>query len=59
MHWEALEFELPAVKGRRWHMAVDTARPSPCDIVEPGKEELVVAERVKAEGRSVVVLVSR
>ena len=36
MHWDALDFELPAVPGRQWHLAVDTAAPSPGDIAEAG-----------------------
>jgi glycogen operon protein len=34
MFWESLDFELPAVPGRRWSLAVDTAQPSPHDIAE-------------------------
>ena len=47
------------VKGRSWHLAVDTARPSPNDIAEPGKEEPIGSPRVRVEPRSVVVLLSR
>ena len=29
MDGEGLDFEIPAVKGRQWHLAVNTAEPSP------------------------------
>ena len=54
-----LDFEIPVVKGRQWHLAVDTAQPAPCDIAEPGQERPVLAERLRVQGRSVMVLVSR
>ena len=54
-----LDFEVPAVKGRQWHLAVDTARPSPGDILDPGRETPVAGDRVRVEGRSVVVLLSK
>ena len=34
MYWDALDFEVPIVPGRRWRRLVDTARPSPDDIIE-------------------------
>ena len=54
-----LDFEVPAVKGRQWHLAVDTARPSPADILDPGRETPLAGPRVRVEGRSVVVLLSK
>ena len=59
MFWDSLEFELPVVPGRRWCLAVDTARPSPYDIVEPGSEPGVFDHTHLVEARSVVVLVNR
>src|SRR5208337_2808604 len=41
MDSEGLDFEIPAVTGRRWYLAVDTARPSPQDIFDPGNERAV------------------
>jgi glycogen operon protein len=38
MYWEALDFEVPVVPGRRWYRVVDTARPSPEDIVETARQ---------------------
>ena len=59
MYWEPLGFALPPVEGRGWFRAIDTARPSPNDIVEPGKEVLVMGDRLTVEGRSIVVLISK
>lgn len=59
MFWESLEFELPVVPGRHWCLALDTARPSPHDIAEPGSEPDVPGTMYWVEPRSVVVLVSR
>jgi glycogen operon protein len=59
MYWDALEFELPVVRGRRWYGLVDTARPSPDDIVSEAAQRVPIeGDRVRAEGRSVLVLVS-
>lgn len=59
MYWQGLEFEIPAVEGRRWHKVVDTAEPSPMDIVEPGKEVMVSGNVCLVQDRSVVVLISK
>ena len=59
MHWARLEFEVPAVIGRKWFKAVDTAVPPPHDIVDPGNELEITADVCPIEGRSIVVLISR
>jgi len=59
MFWEGLDFEIPVVPGRRWCLAVDTARRSPHDITEPGSEPDVFGNTIRVEARSVVVLMSR
>jgi glycogen operon protein len=59
MHWESLEFELPAVPGRRWSAAVDTAQTPPHDIADPGDEWPVTGIGYNVQPRSVVVLVNR
>ena len=59
MFWNSLEFELPVVPGRRWCLAVDTARPSPYDIADPGSEPDVLGSTHLVEARSAVVLVNR
>jgi glycogen operon protein len=59
MHWDPLEFDLPPVEGRQWHLAVDTAAASPLDACEPGREKRISGNSLRAQGRSVVVLVSK
>jgi glycogen operon protein len=59
MFWDSLEFELPVVPGRRWYLAVDTARASPHDIPDSGSEPEVPGSTHRVEARSVVVLVDR
>jgi glycogen operon protein len=52
-----LEFALPALNGRRWHLAVDTAlEPS---VIEPADQRPVSTERVKVGSYGVVVLEGR
>jgi isoamylase len=51
---------VPALEGKRWFRAVDTARPSPEDIVEAGSEAaLSKQEEYLVRELSVVVLVSK
>jgi len=59
MFWESLDFELPAVPGRQWRLAVDTAQSSPRDIADPGSEPALLANIHRVEARSVVILVNR
>jgi glycogen operon protein len=59
MYWDALDFEVPAVPGRRWYLVGDTSRPSPEDIVETARQVPIKGHQVRVEGRSVVVLLSR
>jgi isoamylase len=56
---QGADFELPDVPGQRWTLAVDTARPSPGDILDPGAETPVEGGAYHASGRSTVVLVSQ
>jgi glycogen operon protein len=58
MYWDALDFEVPIVPGRRWRRLVDTARPSPEDIVEDVRQAPIEGDRVRVEGRSVLILLS-
>jgi isoamylase len=56
-----VRFTLPPVpRGRQaWHRAVDTALPSPLDILEAGQEERTENQARLLPGRSVVVMLSR
>jgi isoamylase len=53
------DLELPAIAGRRWHLALDTMRSSPQDIVPPSRQRPHLAASVEAGARSVVVLEAR
>jgi isoamylase len=59
MYWEELEFEIPPIKNRKWYRVVDSALPSPLDIVEPGEETLVSGNVYRVKDRSTVVLISK
>ena len=55
MNESACEVELPAIAGRIWHRAVDTA----AEIVEPARQTPLDGFKTLAQGRSVVVLEAR
>lgn len=59
MYWEPVEFEIPDVQGRRWYKSIDTAMPSPRDIIEKGKELLITDGNFKVLPRSIVILISK
>jgi isoamylase len=59
MDWNPHEFEIPLVAGRKWFKAIDTARNSPDDIADPGKELAIDSATCPVEGRSIAVLISR
>jgi len=58
MFWEPLDMAVPALPGRAWLRAIDTARPAPDDITPDGVACAPEAGRLRVEARSVVVLVS-
>ena len=55
-----LDFRIPAApSGRPWRRFVDTALPSPDDIVEEGPGPHVpVLERYRVEAHAIIILVS-
>lgn len=61
MHWEDQAFELPKLPfEREWHIAVDTAAPSPDDIADPGQEKPIPQkDKLMLKSRSVVVLIGK
>ncbi len=59
MEWSDLDFEIPLLTDRQWLKMIDTALPSPKDIVEPGQGILVSGNTCHVTKHSVVVLVSR
>jgi isoamylase len=59
MEEHALEFDLPALRGRRWHRQVDTALESPEDVAEHGSEPPVEGTTYRVEPHSIAVLASK
>ena len=61
MHWDGHVFQLPRLPvGCRWRRFVDTSRPDPGEIVEPGQEVLLRdQEQMNLGPRSVVILVGK
>jgi len=55
-HWEDRNFVVQEGKPSEWRRVVDTARPSPEDIVEPGNEPRLKSAGYTVRARSVVVL---
>ena len=55
-HWEDHGFTVPEDQASEWRRVVDTARPSPDDIVEPGNEPTLKTASYTVRARSVVVL---
>jgi glycogen operon protein len=55
-HWEDRTFTVQEGAPKEWRRVVDTARPSPEDIVEPGKEPKLESASYPVRARSVVVL---
>jgi hypothetical protein len=56
MYWELFDFQVLAVPGRHWSCVIETFRPSPQDILEPGREQPIMGDSYSVEGRSIVVL---
>jgi isoamylase len=56
---QAVHAPLPSIPGKRWHVALDTSRPSPADIVARPRQEAHAATFYSADVRSVVVLEAR
>jgi glycogen operon protein len=56
MSEDAIDVELPALPGRAWRVAVDTAQAPPHDIVEPARQVPLAASRYRLVSRSVVAL---
>jgi glycogen operon protein len=56
---QAVDVALPSIPGRRWYVALDTARPAPLDILERTQQRPHVATLYAASPRSVIVLEAR
>lgn len=58
MYWEALDMDIPVVKGRKWVRVVDTFMPGQSDIADPGKEVVCTGQSYRVNARSIVVLIN-
>ena len=56
MSTDNVTMQLPQLQGRKWHLAVDTSRQYPNDIVEPEKRKPVHENSYSLQARTVVVL---
>jgi glycogen operon protein len=56
---QAVEVDLPPIAGRRWHLALDTSRPTPGEIVPRERQTPHVPKSYMSPARSVVVLEAR
>jgi len=60
MDMQPLDFAIPpAMAGKDWYLAVDTARTSPADIADPGQEQPYDQRKYHVQSHSVVVLLAR
>jgi glycogen operon protein len=59
METSPLSFQIPLIQGRQWYRSIDTSLPIGTDLMPPGSEILVTTGSYVANGRSVVVLVSK
>jgi isoamylase len=58
-YWEPLSFTIQEGSPQEWSRVVDTALPSPDDVLEPGREAPVQSSDYVVGPRSVVVLMRR
>jgi glycogen operon protein len=59
MSGQTVEAELPAIAGRRWHLAIDTGCAPPNDVASRPEQRVHAEPFYRAAGRSVVVLEGR
>ena len=56
-HWAELTFTVQEGDPGQWRRVIDTARPSPEDMAEPGRESRLDARQMVVGPRSIVVLI--
>ncbi len=54
--WDDLAFMIQEGPSTNWRLVMDTSRPSPADICEPGTEQAISSQECLVRARSVVVL---
>jgi isoamylase len=55
----AIDVELPRIAKRTWHVAIDTSRAPPLDVVERARQVPYAGQHYRTDGQSVVVLEAR
>jgi isoamylase len=58
-YWDALDFELPAPGPCPWKRWIDTARPSPDDIVDYADAPVIAGGSYRVQPRSIVFIVQQ
>ena len=56
---QAVEAALPSIPGRRWHVALDSSRAPPADVLAPSRQRPHAAGNYSAQAHSVIVLEAR
>ena len=56
---DELSMELPELKGRTWHLAVDTACPIYKDVFKPEQQQVIKGNTIQVGPNSIVVCESR
>jgi glycogen operon protein len=51
-----LQIEIPALPGRQWRLAVDTAAASPDDVIDPARQQPLGTLTYRVRARTVLVL---
>lgn len=59
MEMQNLDFAVPPVTDKPWHIVADTSQGAPDDIAEPGQERVFNGPVYHLEGHSVVLLMTR
>ena len=59
MSADSLQLPLPGVPGRDWYRAIDTARPSPGDVLPAGRQTPLHGSACRVKARSIVVFEAR
>lgn len=59
MHWDAVEFQIPRYEGLTWRRTIDTALPSPQDIMSIEEAPVMNQDTYLVTARSVVAMTTR
>ncbi len=58
-YWEPLNFQIPPLKGQKWHRIVDTALAVPNDITSTNVAPAILTSYYRVSARSSVILISK